>query len=252
MSVGLKISVATALHKGDREYQQDQLGVWSHPVRKQCLLGVIADGMGGKTGGRKASDQVVMTAHQLFERFAPDADSAKLLLQQIAADSHTVIRLTAASSDQEPHSTVAAFLIGLDHTCHLMHVGDSRVYHFQNGRLVHRTVDHSYVQSLVDKGLLTPEQAHNHPQSNVLMGCLGSDADPPVELHTTPVMRSGDSLLACSDGVWHYFSEVELAQIMHQLEPRAACQYLIQTARSRAGGHGDNLSVIAVRFDSKL
>jgi len=251
MFSSLAVSGGTGLHKGDRDYQQDQVGLWQHPKGKQCLLALVADGMGGRSGGRKASDQVLMTAQQLFERFSPDADDPQTLLKQLVEEAHTVIRLTAVSAEQEPHSTIAAFLVLPDGTCQWVHSGDSRIYHIRAGRLMHRTQDDSYVQTLVDKGLLTPEQAHNHPQSNVLVSCLGTEAAPIPNIHTVPALQAGDTFMACSDGVWHYFSERELAQILDNLSPHEACQTLIAQARQRATGHGDNLSVVVVKLSNK-
>ncbi len=251
MDVGYRITAGTGLHKGDRDYQQDQLGLWPHNRIKQCLLGVIADGMGGRSGGRKASDQVMMTAQQLFERFSPDTDTPSAFLEKVTQEAHTVIRLTAVSSEQEPHSTIVAFLLMPDASCHWVHSGDSRLYHFNGARLIHRTRDQSYVQALVDKGVLTPEQAHSHPQSNVLMGCLGTEADLSPIHHTIPSLVAGDVLIACSDGVWHYFSEDELGKIAQHLSAKDICQALINIARERAQGYGDNLSVIALKLDAK-
>jgi PPM family protein phosphatase len=245
------VAGGTGLHKGDRDYQQDQVGLWQHPKGKQCLLALVADGMGGRSGGRKASDQVLMTAQQLFERFAPESDDPETMLKQLVAEAHTVIRLTAVSSEQEPHSTLAGFLVVPGGACHLIHSGDSRVYHIRAGRMAHRTKDDSYVQTLVNKGLLTPEQAHNHPQSNVLVSCLGTEVAPVPNTHTISDLQAGDTLMACSDGVWHYFSERELTQILDCLSPREACQTLIEQARQRAMGHGDNLSVVVVKLGQK-
>lgn len=249
MATAYRITAGTGLHKGDRDYQQDQLGIWTHPSVKQCLLAVVADGMGGRSGGRKASDQVLMTAKQLFDRFSPVTDSPSDLLLQVAQEAHMVIRLTAASAEQEPHSTLAAFLLTPESVCHWVHAGDSRIYHFRNDKLIHRTSDHSYVQTLVDRGVLTEEQAKNHPQSNVLMGCLGSETAPPATTHTIESVGVGDVLMACSDGVWHYFSNAELNHILTRYSAKEACERLIEVARSRANGFGDNLSVIVVRFD---
>ena len=100
MAEGHRLIAATGIHKGDREYQQDQVLLLTHPLATGCMLGVIADGMGGRSGGRKASDQVVLTARQLFERYAPATDDGPSLLRQIAEEAHTVIRLTAISSEQ--------------------------------------------------------------------------------------------------------------------------------------------------------
>ncbi|MCF8159837.1 MAG: protein phosphatase 2C domain-containing protein [Polaromonas sp.] len=244
-----RLSASTGIHKGDRDYQQDQVMVISHPRAKGCLLAVLADGMGGRSGGRKASDQVMMTARQLFERFDPATDDPEAILKQLLSEAHTVIKLIAISAEQEPHSTLVAFLLNPDGDCHWIHAGDSRIYHFQGKQLVKRTMDHSYVQLLVNRGELTPEQAQNHPKSNILVGCLGSENDPPVSLHHIQKMRAGDVLMACSDGIWHYFTEDELGSVVEALAPREASEFLIEKARSRAHGSGDNLSLVIVKFE---
>lgn len=249
MSKGYRITASTGIHKGDRDYQQDQVALLSHPRIAGCMLGIVADGMGGRSGGRKASDQVMMTAKQLFERYAPDTDDAVAMLKQLVEEAHTVIKLTAISAEQEPHSTLAAFVINPGGDCHWVHVGDSRIYHFRGAKLVTRTIDHSYVQTLVDKGELTEEEANVHPQSNILMGCLGTEEAPPVSQHYIPHLGPGDSLIACSDGVWHYFSPSEMGSALSMLSPREATEFLIQKARSRAHGSGDNLSLVIVKFE---
>ncbi|MGC1175348.1 PP2C family protein-serine/threonine phosphatase [Polaromonas sp.] len=250
MSKGYRITASTGIHKGDRDYQQDQVALLSHPRIAGCMLGIVADGMGGRSGGRKASDQVMMTAKQLFERYAPDTDDAAAMLRQLVEEAHTVIKLTAISAEQEPHSTLAAFLINPGGDCHWAHAGDSRIYHFHGAKLVKRTTDHSYVQTLVDKGEITEEEANVHPQSNILMGCLGTEEAPPVSLHFIPQLRPGDSLIACSDGIWHYFSPSEMGSALSMLSPREATEFLIQKARSRAHGGGDNLSLVIVKLEA--
>lgn len=244
-----RLTAATGIHKGDRDYQQDQVMVLSHPRVKGCLLAVLADGMGGRSGGRKASDQVMMTARQLFERYDPASDDADAILKQLLNEAHTVIKLIAISAEQEPHSTLVAFLLNPGGDCHWIHAGDSRIYHYQGKQLVKRTLDHSYVQLLVNRGEITPEQAQNHPKSNILVGCLGSENDPPVSLHHIAQMRAGDVLMACSDGVWHYFTEDELGTVLEALAPREASEFLIEKARDRARGAGDNLSLVIVKFE---
>ena len=248
-SKGYRLTASTGIHKGDREYQQDQLALLSHPRVSGCVLAVVADGMGGRSGGRKASDQVMLTTKQLFERFSPDHDDAPSLLKQIVHESHLVIKLTAISSEQEPHSTVAAFLINPNGECHWVHSGDSRIYHYHGSKLVKRTMDHSYVQTLVDRGELTEEEANVHPQSNILMGCLGAEEDPPADIHFVPQLRPGDILMACSDGVWHYFSPSELGSVLSSLSARESTEFLIEKARNRAHGGGDNLSLIVIKLE---
>jgi serine/threonine protein phosphatase PrpC len=245
-----RLSASTALHKGDRAYQQDQVVVLPHPRESGCVLAVVADGMGGKSGGRKAADQVQLTARQIFERFVPSLDSAAEMLTRLVMESHLMIKLTAISSEEEPHSTIAAFLVLPDRKALVVHAGDSRVYHFRGAELVRRTSDHSFVQRLIDDGKLTEEEAAVHPQSNLLTGCLGTEQDPPVTLWELEPLQPDDALVACSDGLWHYFSTRELGAIVHALPPREAGEMLVSKARQRARGGGDNLSLAIVRVDS--
>lgn len=251
MPAPFRLLAATGIHRGDRVYQQDQVLLLAHARVPGCVLGVVADGMGGRSGGRKASDQVMLTCSQLFERYDPASDDAALLLQTMVHEAHTVIRLTAISAKQEPHSTMAAFIVQPGGACHWVHSGDSRIYHFQQDQLLHRTRDHSYVQALVDRGQLTEAQALNHPQSNVLVGCLGATKAPPATPHHIAGLQAGSTLLACSDGLWHYFTDAELALLLQALPPRDAAESLIRQARMRAAGKGDNLSLVIVKIEAR-
>jgi serine/threonine protein phosphatase PrpC len=111
-------------------------------------------------------------------------------------------------------------------------------------------MDHSYVQALVNRGELTEEQATVHPQSNILMGCLGTETDPPVDVHFIPLLRAGDVLMTCSDGVWHYFTTAEIGSVLSTLSAREATEFLIEKARSRGHGGGDNLSLVVVKLEA--
>ena len=247
---GFRLSAATGIHRGDRAYQQDQVQIIAHGRVPGCVLAVLADGMGGKSGGRKAADQVLLTAQQLFDRYAPDREDAAEALRQLIVESHLMIKLTALTAEEEPHSTVAAFVVTPDLQCDVVHAGDSRVYHLRGPELVARTIDHSFVQRLIDEGKISEEAANTHPQSNLLTGCLGTHADPPISLWHIDRLEFGDTLLACSDGLWHYFTPKEIGAILHALSPREASEMLVTKARQRARGGGDNLSLALVRIES--
>ncbi len=192
---------------------------------------------------------MILTAQQLFERYAPSTDNAADFLTQIVMEAHLMIRLTAITAEEEPHSTLAAFLISPTRSCDIIHAGDSRVYHFRGADMLSRTIDHSYVQRLVDEGQLADSDANTHPQSNLLTGCLGTPQDPPLTLTHIERLEFGDSVLACSDGLWHYFTPRELGAIVHTLLPREASEMLVAKARQRARGSGDNLSLGLVRIE---
>ncbi len=245
-----RLTGTTGIHRGDRAYQQDQVEILPHDRTPGCLMAVLADGMGGKSGGRKAADQVLLTANQLFERYSPSRDDAGEALKQLVLEAHLMIKLTAITAEEEPHSTVAAFIVGPSRDCNIIHAGDSRIYHFRGAELVSRTVDHSYVQRLVNEGQITEDEANAHPQSNLLTGCLGTNADPPLSHKHLGQLEIGDSLLACSDGLWHYFTPREMGAIVHALPPREAGEMLVGKARQRARGGGDNLSLALVRVEA--
>ena len=220
-----------------------------HPKVQGAALGIVADGMGGKSGGRKAADQVLLTSRQIFERYAPAQDDTAEMLRQLVLESHLMIKLTAITSEEEPHSTIAAFCVTPTLACDVVHAGDSRVYHFRGAEMMRRTIDHSFVQRLIEEGKITEEAANTHPQSNLLTGCLGTHADPPVSLWHIEKLEFGDSVMACSDGLWHYFTPKEIGAILHALPPREASEMLISKARLRARGGGDNLSLALARVD---
>ena len=140
-------------------------------------------------------------------------------------------------------------MLNPDGRCTIAHSGDSRLYHFRGSELIHRTRDHSYIQSLVDRGQLTEEQALNDPRSNLLLHCLGTENEPAVTVRDLGMLAPGDAIVACSDGVWHYYTTAELGRVVSQLSPRDACEFLIRKARQRADGRGDNLSLIVVKLD---
>jgi PPM family protein phosphatase len=245
----LRLVAATGLHKGDRPYQQDQVSIIPHPRVKGCLLAVVADGMGGKSGGRKAADQVILTSRQVFDRYVPSKDDSAEALKQLVEESHLMIKLTAIAFEEEPHSTIGAFLINPDLSVSVAHAGDTRVYHFSGPDMAFRTMDHSFVQKLVDEGQITEEEANVHPQANLLTGCLGTQQDPPMATHHINGLQAGDTLMVCSDGLWHYFTAKELGAILHTLPPREAAEMLIGKARHRARQGGDNLSLAVVKVE---
>ena len=98
-------------------------------------------------------------------------------------DAHTSSSSPRSPAEQEPHSTLAAFIINPDGRLPWIHAGDSRIYHFHSGRLVKRTMDHSYVQTLVDRGEITEEEANVHPQSQHPAGLPGHEDDAAADRH---------------------------------------------------------------------
>ena len=242
----LRITACTGQHIGDRTEQQDSVGIFTSRRLPDSALFVIADGMGGKTGGAMAARQVMSTAKNLFAEYSV-GDSIHSLLTEIINEAHLVIRLSALSTEKEPHSTIAAMVVQ-PHRADWAHVGDSRIYRFRGGKLIGRTADHSYVEQLVTQGKLDPHAAHAHRLSNLLTHALGTSKQPAIDFGNVESLSSGDTFLMCSDGLWHYFTETELAVVMVTYPPRKASERLIEIARERAGGGGDNCTLAIVRL----
>jgi serine/threonine protein phosphatase PrpC len=242
-----KIEAGTAQHIGDRKEQQDRVALFAAPNAPGHMMAVVADGMGGKSGGAIAAEQVIRSAKMLFDEFFPGNDIKKML-EAIVHEAHTVIKLSAVSSEKEPHSTFAAVVISPDKAI-WAHVGDSRLYRFDGPNFAERTKDHSYVERLVDEGLITSEEAKNHKMSNVLVNVLGSkNAIPYVSYGEKEDIGPGDSFLLCSDGLWHYFADIELSVAVGASTPRQASELLIKKARDRAHSQGDNVSFAIVKL----
>lgn len=246
-----RLTVATATHKGDRDYQQDRLEVLQHPYDKGCFLVVVADGMGGTSGGAMASGQAIQSAQDLLAQFDVAKDDPSAMLKQLIVDAHMVIRTLKVSSEHDPYSTIAASLFMPDGRCYWVHSGDTRLYHFRRGHMLRCTRDHSFVQGLIDAGEITEQEAIGHPKSNLLVGCLGQKKEPPFDQASLDTLKSGDVIVGCTDGLWAYCNETEIAKVVHALSPAEACAQLLDKARERAAGGGDNVSLVVLKVRRK-
>lgn len=243
-----KVSAVVATHIGDRHDQQDRVAILTSPRNPGALLAIVADGMGGRTGGRQAADQVISTAENLFRDMSDRDATFRDLLLQLAAEAHTVIRLTAVAAEKEPHATLCALIIKKRYAI-WAHAGDSRLYFFRAGRLVHRTEDHTYAQQLREEGRFEDAEIASQRYKNILVSALGINKKPRIEIGEDHILTVGDVFLLASDGLWAYFEDDELAEILTRMAPRDASEHLISVARERAEGRGDNLSLAIVKLD---
>ncbi len=240
-----RLSACTAQHIGDRKEQQDRLALVKHERLKGVALAVVADGMGGRTGGGIAAEQVITTVTQLFERLQADESPEELLCDAVT-ETHSIIKLLSLSEEKEPHSTMVA-LLTTPETFHWVHVGDSRLYLFRHGVLKEVTSDHSFVIDAILAGKLTAEQAAVHPNRNMLTSALGMKSTPRYTVGELKSPQIGDTFLLCSDGLWGHFKTNELCHIISTMAPKAASQLLLELARERGHGQGDNISLIVLK-----
>jgi serine/threonine protein phosphatase PrpC len=245
-----KIEAGTAQHIGDRQEQQDRTALFTAPKASGYMMAVLADGIGGLSGGKLAAEQVIRTAQQNFEQFSPLTDTVEEMIDTIAREAHTLIKLSQISSMKEPHSTMVALVITPEKSAIWAHVGDSRLYRFNGPNLAERTVDHSYTEKLIAEGKLSREEAKNHHLANVLVNVLGIDAPPlSVPIGRYDGLKAGDAFLLCSDGLWNYFTDAELGAALAVNSPRKASEMLIRKARERAMGTiADNCSMAIIKL----
>lgn len=245
-----KIEAGTGQHIGDRQEQQDRVALFVSPRAPGYMMAVVADGMGGISGGRLAAEQVISSAKQAFDQFSPQTDSVEALLESVVRDAHTIIKLTAISSDKKPHSTMVALVLTPERSAFWVHIGDSRLYRFNGPNLAERTTDHSYSEQLVQEGKLSRHAAKTSKFSNILINMLGADyIEPEIALQRYDQLKAADAFLLCSDGLWHYFSDMELAAAVAAHSPRQASEMLINKARERAAGtSADNATLAIVKL----
>ena len=243
----IAIDACVAQHQGDRKEQQDRVALVPHPKGGGVALAVVADGMGGHTGGVLAAQQVVHTARNNLEHFSAREEQPQAMLESSLLEAHMMIKASRFMNEKDPHSTAVMLLLQPGKVS-WVHCGDSRLYRFRGDKPFFRTTDHSYVEQLVAKGKITPEQALVHPNRNILVTSLGGNEDPRIDFGESIDLQAGDSFLLCSDGLWGYFSDSELGGVVAAYSAREASEMLISRARTRARGEGDNVSVAILKL----
>lgn len=243
-----QVTACVAQHIGDRLEQQDRVAIITSPRNPGAMLAIVADGMGGRTGGRLAADQVISTAENLFTDMTERDSTYRELLLHLAAEAHTVIRLTAISAEKEPHSTLCALIIRKTYAI-WAHAGDTRLYFFRAGRLVHRTEDHTYAEQLRLEGRTEDAELAASRYKNILVSALGINKKPRIGIGEEQSLQAGDVFFLSSDGLWAYFEDEELAEILYSMSPREASERLIELARERAETRGDNLSMAIIKLE---
>ena len=243
----ITIDACVAQHQGDRKEQQDRIVLVPHPKGGGVALAVVADGMGGHAGGALAAQQVIHTAVSNLGQFSVRSESPRSLLESSLHETHLLIKASRFINEKDPHSTAVMLLLQPGKVT-WAHCGDSRLYRFRGDRLTFRTTDHSYVEQLVAKGKITPEQALVHPNRNILVTSLGGDETPRIDFGEAADPQAGDSFLLCSDGLWGYFGDAELGSVVAAHSAREASELLIDRARTRAKGEGDNVSLLILKL----
>lgn len=227
-----------------RQVNEDSMTVFESP-NGQVLA--VCDGMGGQAAGDVASQLAVSIIENILtdNTFTSPDDAIR---RSILAANQGVLNRTASSPELAGMGSTCVMLIVKDGQVHCGWVGDSRAYYVANHRMRQISHDQSYVQMLVDGGLITKEDAANHPQRNEITNCIGLEGMTEPETIASPIVpESGSIFMLCSDGLSCMVAEDEMERLLldKSLSLQEKADKLI-TLANEAGGL-DNITVILMQ-----
>ena len=222
-----------------RERNEDCLRILPRGSEGRLLM--VCDGMGGHGGGHIASDVAATTIAAHLPAAPLGAPPAKLY-EALRAANQAVHEAAHGSADPAMGTTaVVAWLEGS--RCWCGWVGDSRLYWFRGGEQIERTVDHTRVQQMVERGILTPAQARHHPEGHILTQAIGGGGDVHPSVWNEPMeLIAGDVLLMCSDGLYDLIDDDEMYPMIAGRPYQEAVERLVGEANRRGGT--DNITVL--------
>jgi protein phosphatase len=212
---------------------------------KNGWLYILADGVGGADAGEVASQYA--TERTIVHYFANGQENNwGRRLRRAMLTANTELRQLSMKGDEKKRmATTMVATVFHDSRATIANVGDSRGYHWRDGRLQQITKDQSLVARLVEEGAITEEEALNHPRKNVILHSIGSENSPDIDLYEIEVIP-GDQLILCSDGLTRHVTDEEISNAVDNLNPELATQHLVGLANDRGGE--DNISVAVLQI----
>lgn len=208
-------------------------------------LAVVADGMGGHAGGDVASAATVLDMLHL-DKGDYAGDAGTMLADEIQTANSLLSELVHINPKLAGMGTTVTALLLAEGKLHFAHIGDSRAYRLRDGVFEQVSVDHTFVQRLIDEGRLRPEEAETHPHKNVLMRVLGDvDASPELDLDTLDV-KPGERWLLCSDGLNYVAGHVVERTVRETKDLRECVETLVDLTLE--AGSPDNVTVVMVEI----
>lgn len=212
-------------------------------------LAVVADGMGGHAGGDVASAATVLDMiHLDHEDY--NGDAGTVLADEIQTANSLLSELVHINPKLAGMGTTVTALLLAEGKLHFAHIGDSRAYRLRKGEFEQVSVDHTFVQRLIDEGRLRPEEAETHPHKNVLMRVLGDvDASPELDLDTLDV-QAGERWLLCSDGLNYVAGHVVERTVRETKDLNECADRLIELTLE--AGAPDNVTVVVLDIGERM
>lgn len=232
-----------------RELNEDSFGIYNPGVEYGCFA-VLADGMGGHNAGEVASSMAVDLIASELEKSAAERSRDVIVYNIVSAIDYANkkifdLSVSDLSKSGMGSTLVAAYVNGED--VYFANIGDSRAYVIGEDNIKQVTVDHSLVQEMVDKGMITKEEAKHHPEKNLITRALGTEKFVEADIFEYSV-KQGDIVLLCSDGLVEYIDEKDIRDIVRNAGNIEEAAKKLVSAANDGGGH-DNITVVILEFD---
>ncbi len=220
-------------------------------VMPEAGIFLIADGVGGHNAGELAS-RTTMADMAAFIRQNPipegisDDELIDYFLSLISTVNTHVREMAQDNDEPRGMATTLLMLYIREGTAYIINVGDSRAYLIRDNDIVQITEDHTFVNDLVKRGIITELQAQNHPDRNMITRAIGAEKTVKPDFYMFKIYRD-DIILMCTDGLYNEVSKYEICRMALDSENmREACSRLVDAANSNAGN--DNITVVSVKF----
>jgi serine/threonine protein phosphatase PrpC len=227
----------------DRPANEDSCGCYVEALGTAVFA--VADGLGGFDGGAVASAMAIEVTLQAYRENPPAWGSAKRLYRAVLQANVELHSKALFIPELRRMVTTLTAVVVENGTLNASHVGDCRLYVARRNRITQISQDHTLVAEQVKRGLMTPEEARQHPERSILLRNLGHDLIVSVAKISMPLLQ-GDRVIVCSDGLYDVLRDHEIEQLSRGLDATAACRLLIDTANGR--GTTDNLTCAIFRM----
>ncbi len=242
------IEYASITDIGEKENNEDAVKIFmNQPLSTYGF--VLADGLGGHGNGDKASNFVVDCVGAAIE----NTDSfGGIFLDECFDAAQEMLMEEKEISGLHSIKTTLVLLLITENIAQWGHIGDSRLYHFREGKQLSRTIDHSVPQMLAISGQIKEKEIRHHPDRSVLLRAMGAEWSAPAYEISERHMRvkKGDSFLLCSDGFWEWIDEKTMIKILKKdLSAYDALREMVSEVKAKGQGKGmDNFSAILVNI----